>query len=44
MLVLVDVDLAIVIQDVEADRDDDIKMLWLEHQEILVLILEYKLA
>jgi len=44
LLVLMDVNLAIIVEDVEANCDDDVEVWWLKDQEVLVLILEDELV
>lgn len=44
LLVLMDVHTSVIIENVETDGDDDVKMWRLEDKEILILILEHKLV
>ena len=44
LLIFMDVDSPVIVKDVETNGDDDVQMGWLEHQEVLVLILEHKLV
>lgn len=44
LLVFMHVYFSVVIKDVKANSDDDVNVRWLEHQEVFVLVLEYKLV
>ena len=43
LLVFMGVYSSVVVQDIKADSNDNVQMRWLEHQEVFVLVLKYKL-